>query len=117
MASIRLMAQPPLAKQLAVADVTFAPGESDSFHKHPIQEEIIYVVTGELEHWLDQKKQMLGPGDGIFIPANTVHALFNTAHGETKFLAIFGPSVGDTGWDRVNVFDDEPWRTLRPISN
>jgi quercetin dioxygenase-like cupin family protein len=115
MASIRLVTHPPSAKALAVADVTFAPSEGDPFHKHPVQEEVIYVVTGELEHWLGREKQMLGPGDGILIPADTVHALFNSAHGETRFLAIFGPSVGETGWERVNVFEDEPWRTLRPI--
>ena len=117
MGNLRLISYPPLAKQLAVADVTFSPGEVHNFHKHPLQEEVVYVVSGKLEHWLDQEKQILGPGDGILIPPNTPHALFNAAMGETKFLAIFGPCVGTGGWETVDVADDEPWRSLRPISN
>ena len=55
------------AKQLAVLEVTLNPGAGHDFHKHPDQEEVIYVIKGEVEQWLDQEKQILGPGDSIFI--------------------------------------------------
>jgi quercetin dioxygenase-like cupin family protein len=38
---------------------------------------VIYVLAGELEPWIEREKRVLGPGDAAFIPADTVHALFN----------------------------------------
>lgn len=115
MANLRLLCHSPATKQLAVVDVTFASGEAHNFHKHPVQEEFLYVVSGKLEHWLDQEKQILGPGDGVLIPPNTPHALFNVAEGATHFLAIFGPCIGDEGWETVELAAEEPWRSLSRV--
>ena len=35
------------AGQLTVIGVTLAPGKGHDFHKHPDQEEVIYVVAGK----------------------------------------------------------------------
>ena len=76
------MSNPPItgAKQLTVIDVTLAPGKGHDFHKHPDQEEVIYVVAGEVEQWVDQQSRRLGPGDSAFIPADVVHASFNVGN-------------------------------------
>ena len=66
------------------------PGGGHNFHKHPNQEEVIYVVEGEIEQWVDQEKRRLGPGDSAFIPADMVHASFNVSDQPAKFLAILG---------------------------
>jgi len=65
------MSNPPNtgAKQLTVIDVNLAPGKGHDFHKHPDQEEVIYVVAGEVEQWVDRESRKLGPGDSAFIPA------------------------------------------------
>lgn len=65
------------AKQLTVIDVDLLPGKGHDFHKHPDQEEIIFVVNGEIEQWLESNKQTLKPGDSVIIPKDTVHASFN----------------------------------------
>ncbi len=112
---LRWMSHPPStgARQLTVIEVSLAPGKGHDFHKHPDQEEVIYVVSGAVEQWLDREKKLLGPGDSVFIPADMVHASFNTGKAEAKLLAILGPCVGDGGYKLVDVAGEAPWRDLR----
>jgi len=109
------MSNPPNtgAKQLTVIDVTLAPGKGHDFHKHPDQEEVIYVVSGQVEQWVDREKRVLGAGDSAFIPADMVHASFNVGTGDAKIVAILGPCVGDGGYELVDVAGDAPWKDLR----
>ena len=99
------------AKQLTVLDATLAPGQAHSFHKHPSQEEVMYVVAGKVEQWIDREKRILGAGDAAFIPAGVVHATFNGG-GEAHLLVIFSPCVGD-GFEAVDVSAEAPWNGLR----
>ena len=101
------------AKDLVVLDVELLPGLGHAFHKHPQQEEVIYVLQGQVEQWLDQEKMILGPGDSVCIPADCVHASFNVGNSPAKVLAILGPAIGDTGYEVVEVADQSPWKDLR----
>lgn len=101
------------AKDLAVLEVTLLPGMGHNFHRHPDQEEVIYVIAGEIEQWLEQDSQQLGPGDSIFIHADVVHASFNVGSEPAKLLAILGPCSGAEGYVSVEVGDQSPWDTLR----
>jgi quercetin dioxygenase-like cupin family protein len=102
------------AKNVVAIEVTLAPGGGHAFHKHPQQEEVIYVIEGEVEQWREEENRMLGPGDAVFLPAGTVHASFNTSDGNAKLLAILGPSIGEgNGYEVVEVADQPPWRDLR----
>ena len=102
------------AKNLTVLDGKLYPGKGHDFHKHANQEEVIIVISGQLEQWIDQEKRILGPGDSVFIPPNTVHASFNCGDGETEIVAMFGPSVGDNGLEMIDVSGEAPWNGLRP---
>ncbi|MBI1924765.1 cupin domain-containing protein [Candidatus Poribacteria bacterium] len=101
------------AEQLVVIEVNLSPGYGHNFHKHPEQEEVIYVIEGSIEQWLRQEKRMLQPGDSVFIPADTVHASFNVSSRPAKVLAILGPCVGPEGYQLVDVSGDAPWNALR----
>lgn len=101
------------AKELVVIEVTLTPGHGHNFHKHPDQEEVIYVIEGQVEQWLEQNKRVLGPGDSIFIPKAVVHASFNTGTTAAKLLAILAPCVTTAGYVSVEVGDQEPWKNLR----
>jgi quercetin dioxygenase-like cupin family protein len=102
------------AKDLVVIEVTLAPGGGHAFHKHPQQEEVIYVIEGEVEQWLDRQKRVLRSGDAVFIPAGVVHASFNVAGAKARMLAILGPCVGrENGYEVTEVADLEPWKGLR----
>jgi quercetin dioxygenase-like cupin family protein len=91
-----------------------APGQAHSFHKHPSQEEVMYVVSGNVEQWIDREKRVLGAGDAAFIPAGMVHATFNTGKTEAHLLVVFSPCVGD-GFEVIDVSSDAPWKGLREL--
>jgi quercetin dioxygenase-like cupin family protein len=99
-------------KQLTVLDGVLFPGQGHNFHKHSRQEEVIYVVAGTIEQWVDQEKRVLGPGDAAFIPAGVVHGSFNIGKGDARLLAIFGPCVDD-GFEAVDMAQESPWKELR----
>ena len=101
------------AKDLTVIDVTLGPGQGHNFHRHPGQEEVIYVVAGSVEQWVDREKRLLAPGDSVFIPGDMVHASFNAGSGDAKMLAILGPCLGPEGYQVVEVAGEAPWNKLR----
>ena len=100
------------AAQLAIVEGHLFVGKGHDFHKHPNQEEVIFVVTGRIEQWVDQEKRLFAPGDAAFIPPNVVHASFNVGDDEAKILAIFGPCVGE-GFEVIDVAGEAPWNGLR----
>ncbi len=101
------------AKALVVVEVTIKPGTGHSFHKHPSQEEVIYVIDGEVEQWVDQRKRILGAGDSAFIGKDVVHASFNPSREPARLLAMLSPSVGTEGYALVDVAEEEPWASIR----
>ena len=101
------------SKNLVVIEVTLAPGQGHNFHKHPRQEEIIYMIEGTVEQWILEKKQNISQGDVAFIPQDTVHASFNDTDNDVKLLAILSPAVGEAGYELEDVSEEEPWSRLR----
>jgi quercetin dioxygenase-like cupin family protein len=101
------------SKDLVVLEVTLRPAGGHNFHRHPNQEELIYVIEGEIEQWVGQEKRVLRPGDSAFIGADVVHASFNVSDRNAKLLAILGPCVGSEGYELVDVAGEEPWVSLR----
>jgi quercetin dioxygenase-like cupin family protein len=76
--SMKWISNPPStkAKQLTVFQATITPGKGHSFHKHHEQEEVLYVVAGQIEQWLDKERRSPKVGDSAFIPPEVVHASF-----------------------------------------
>jgi quercetin dioxygenase-like cupin family protein len=113
-ATLRWMCHPAStgARQLTVVEATLAPGKGHSFHQHPDQEEMVYVVSGKVEQWVGRERRILGPGDAAFMPAGTVHASFCAGDGEARLLAVFGPSIG-SGFETIEMAEEAPWNTLR----
>jgi quercetin dioxygenase-like cupin family protein len=109
------MSNPPNtgARDLTVIDVALLPGKGHNFHRHPDQEEVIVVLAGKVEQWIDRDKRVLTAGDAAFIPADMVHASFNVGDREAKLLAILGPCVGPIGYELVDVAGDPPWNKLK----
>jgi quercetin dioxygenase-like cupin family protein len=101
------------ASKFTVLEGTFFPGKGHSFHYHADQEELIYVVSGTVEHWIEQEKRILGPGDSVFMPAGVVHATFNVSAEDARVIAILGPCVGEMGTEQVDVSGEAPWSGLR----
>jgi len=100
------------AEQLLMVRVLMPPGRAHQFHRHPAMEEIIYVVSGSAEQWVDREKRLLGPGDIAHIPADVVHGTYNAGSETLVFLAILAPAKFE-GPALIDVHLEEPWRSLR----
>ncbi|MYC69069.1 MAG: cupin domain-containing protein [Acidobacteriia bacterium] len=100
-------------ESLVVVEVRFDPDSGHNFHRHPNQEEVIYVVEGEIEQWVGTEKRTVGAGGSAFISKNEVHASFNTSDRIARILAILGPSIGPDGYELVDVAEEEPWISIR----
>ena len=99
-------------RQLTLVRVAMRPGAGHQFHYHPAREEIIYIVDGVAEQWVDREKRMLRAGDCAFIPEKVVHAIHNSSKKPMTFLAILSPAEAQ-GPFLIDCYNDEPWRSLR----
>jgi quercetin dioxygenase-like cupin family protein len=98
--------------QLTLVRVTMYPGAGHQFHYHPELEEIIYIVDGIAEQWVDREKRRLKAGEIAFIPKMVVHAIHNRTKKPMTFLAILSPATSK-GPFLVDCYNEEPWRSLR----
>jgi quercetin dioxygenase-like cupin family protein len=101
------------SERLAVLDVVLEPGQGHDFHTHPDQDEMIIVKSGHIEQWIDRDRQELEPGDSVYIEAGVVHASFNTGSEDSLLQVVLAPSVGEGGYELVDVSAEEPWASLR----
>jgi quercetin dioxygenase-like cupin family protein len=88
------------------------PGKGHAFHRHPEMEEIIYILEGEAEQWVEREKRLLRAGDTAHIPTGLVHGTYNASDAPLRFLAILSPAK-IAGPALVDVSHEEPWRSLR----
>lgn len=69
--------------------VDIDPGVTAVKHNHP-GEEIVYALKGSLEYKLDGRPPViLKPGDVLFIPAGTTHAVTNVGKEQGSELATY----------------------------
>lgn len=100
------------AEQLLLVRVHMPPGKAHQFHHHPAMEEIIYVLEGQAEQWVDQESKILGPGEMAHIPTGVVHGTYNPFETTLRFLAILSPAKFE-GPALVDVCQEEPWCSLK----
>lgn len=100
------------ARDLLLVRVHMPPGQGHKFHVHPEMEEIIYVLSGRAEQWVDREKKILAPGQIAHIPKGVVHGTYNAGSDLLEFLAILSPAK-TAGPALVDVSDQHPWRSLR----
>lgn len=105
----------PKAENLCVLDVKLNPGQGHDFHRHPNQEEVIFVRSGRVEQWIQKERKQLEPGDTAFIPMGAVHATFVSADAAepVRLLVVLSPSHGLAGYEAVDMSTEEPWASLR----
>ena len=100
------------AEGLLLVRVRMPAKRAHQFHKHPELEEIIYVISGVAEQWVDMEKRELRAGDSAHIPPNVVHGTYNAGDSELVFLAVLSPAKSQ-GPAIVDVHLQEPWRSLK----
>jgi quercetin dioxygenase-like cupin family protein len=100
------------AEGLQICRAALPAGEGHNFHRHPELEEVIYVLEGEVEQWVEKEKRILKPGEIAHIPRDVVHATFNVSDRDVIILAILSPAAS-RGPFLVDMSGEEPWRSLR----
>ncbi len=100
------------AEQLLLVRVHIPAGQAHKFHRHPEMEEIIYVISGTAEQWVDCEKRLLTAGQTAHIPVDVVHGTYNAGKDTLVFLAILSPAK-ITGPALVDMSEEEPWNSLR----
>ena len=93
--------------------VVMPKGGGHNFHVHPEMNEILYVLKGTAEQWVEDEMQILEEGSSVYIGANVAHGTFNAGEGDLEFLAILSPPEG---WEAgtVDVSENAPYSEYRP---
>ncbi len=106
--------KPGMVKQtdLLFVRAQLPPGEAHPFHVHPKMEEILYILSGTAEQWVEKEKRLMKPGDSLYLPAGVIHGTYNIGTEPLDFLAILSPaSSGEPV--TIEVSTEEPWKSLR----
>jgi len=88
------------------------PGEAHAFHHHPKMEEILYVLSGTAEQWVEKEKRIMTAGHSLYVPAGVVHGTYNIGQDMLDFLAVLSPAKSE-GPGTLDVSGEEPWKSLR----
>jgi uncharacterized cupin superfamily protein len=63
-------------------------------HRHPDNEELIYVLEGMLRYRVGESTRDLGPGDSMATPCGEVHSFSNPHAEPVRALVINTPDIG-----------------------
>ena len=77
------------SQHLIVGTEEIAPGASIPTHKHPTEDEIVLIHSGEAHVFLGDKERVLHAGGLVFIPANTWIGLKNISTESLSVTFIF----------------------------
>jgi quercetin dioxygenase-like cupin family protein len=81
--------------QLGVMESTYPPGLSVHAHVHAGEDEMLYVLSGELAGFCDNDSWTASAGSFVFVPRDRLHG-FNVISAEPAVaLVVTGPSQLD----------------------
>ena len=73
-------------------EVSLAPGMAVPRHTHTREDEVYFVLAGELEVNIGEKTFVLRPGDTLLAPRDIPHDLRNSGNTANHYLLVFSPS-------------------------
>jgi mannose-6-phosphate isomerase-like protein (cupin superfamily) len=65
------------AAQLCIFEQWIAPGNGAPTHSHPV-EEVLTVIEGEAEMWMDEARTIVSAGQSLIVPARRSHGFRNS---------------------------------------
>ena len=76
-----------------VAVMILAPGEasSDGPSVHPTQDQLLYLIEGEVEAEVGGERHSLRAGQLAVVPAGTPHRFINTGSVPARTLNVYAP--------------------------
>jgi quercetin dioxygenase-like cupin family protein len=80
------------ATQLCIFEQWLAPGAGTPTHSHPV-EEVLTVLEGEAEMWLDQARTIVAAGQSLIVPAHRSHGFRNSGSVTLHIHAVLASAV------------------------
>ena len=72
---------------------TAPPSAESTPHVHHRVSEAFYLIDGEMEFEVAERKFVVGPGTFVLAPAGTPHAWRNAGGRDARVLVLFAPGV------------------------
>ena len=80
------------AAQLCVFEQWIAPGAGAPTHSHPV-EEVLTVLDGEAEMWMDDLRAIVSAGQSLIVPAGRSHGFRNSGTATLHIHAVLASAV------------------------
>ena len=80
------------AAQLCIFEQWVAPAAGAPTHTHPV-EEVLTVVSGEAEMWIDEKHIVLTSGQSLIVPAHQKHGFRNVGSETLHIHAVLASPI------------------------
>ena len=80
------------AAQLCIFEQWLAPGAGAPTHSHPV-EEVLTVLEGEAEMWLDDAHTIVAAGQSLIVPAHRNHGFRNSGTTTLHIHAVLASAV------------------------
>jgi quercetin dioxygenase-like cupin family protein len=77
--------------QLSVMESTYPPGLSVPSHRHPGEDEMLYILLGEMQGFCDDSHWTATAGSFVFVPRDRPHGFVVTSEVPARALVIVGP--------------------------
>ena len=81
--------------QLGVMEFSYPPALSVHPHVHDGEDEMFYVLEGEISGFCGDDHWTAGPGCFVFVPRDRLHGFTVASSGQARGLVITGPSQLD----------------------
>lgn len=94
--------------QLCIFEQWVAPVMGAPTHSHPV-EEVLTVVAGRAEMWIDEETAVLLEGQSLVVPASRKHGFRNVGSETLHIRAVLASSIFEATFD-----DGEPIRRWLP---
>lgn len=75
----------------SVVEFISEPGEGVDLHIHQHEEELVYLVEGQVQVTLGDQKMSAQPGTCALLPRNIPHGYVNTGDRPSRLLAVLLP--------------------------
>jgi quercetin dioxygenase-like cupin family protein len=83
------------AEGVTVGRVTIRKGQANPRHSHSTCEEVLYLLSGRLEHWIGDASVTLEPGDTLTVPAHVPHYAVNVGDGDADMIVAYSSGERD----------------------
>jgi quercetin dioxygenase-like cupin family protein len=78
---------------VCVIDQVMAPKSITPAHRHTVETQGAYVLSGTLGFWVDGVVETVGPGGYLLRPPGSVHAQWNAADQPARLIEITTPAA------------------------